>query len=124
MKYRKLVEKFLSQKSNQNNAKVAIALVAGLTAGAGISMLFAPETGSTTRKGIASKARNLGGAIRDSYASLINKITGSPEQHEVAVAPEVPHFTHAVTKKRKSDIKDLINEAHQNGHHTEQSIQE
>ncbi len=124
MKYRKLVEKFLSQKSNQNNTQVAIALVAGLAAGAVISMLFAPETGAATRKGIASKARNLGGALRDSYTSLRNKITNNSEEQDIAVAPEIPHFTHTVTKKRKSDIKELISEAHQNGHHAEQSIQE
>ena len=124
MKYRKLIEKVLSQRSSQNNTQVAIALVAGLAAGAVISMLFAPDKGATIRKGISSKARNLGGAIRDSYESLRNKITGSPEDQDVMIAPEVPHFTHNITKKRKSDIKELINEAHQNGHHTEQSIQE
>ena len=112
MKYVKLVEKLFSQKSNQNNAQVAIALVAGLAAGAVISILLAPDKGSSTRRGIANKARDLGGNLRDSYASLRGKLNGSQEEDHTDVAPEVPHFTHHVTKKRKSDIKDIISEAH------------
>jgi gas vesicle protein len=109
MKYRKLVGEFLSQRSNHSNAQVAIALVAGLTAGAVLSILFAPSKGSTTRNGIASKVRNL--------------LTGIHEE-ETAVVPEVPHFTHTVAKKRKSDIKTLVSEVHHNGKHTDQPIHE
>lgn len=121
MKYGKLVGKLLSHRSNQHNTQVAIALIAGLAAGAVISILLAPEKGSTLRGGIAEKAKDFGTGIRDSYSSLRNRVFGEDEQHP-EVAPEVPHFTHTVPKKRKSDIKDIITEAHQNAHPTEQSL--
>ena len=111
MRYKKLVEKLFSQNSN-NNAQVAIALVAGLAAGAVISILFAPEKGANTRQNIAKGSRDLGVRLRDSYTSLKDRISGYQEEENEAVAPEVPHFTHTVAKKRKSDIKDLISEAH------------
>ncbi len=112
MNYGKLIDKILSRRSNQNNTQIAVALVAGLAAGAVISILLAPDKGSATRKGIADGARKVGGNLRDSYTNLKSRIIGSQEQEEEAVAPEVPHFTHQVVKKRKSDIKDIISEAH------------
>ena len=124
MKYGKLVEKLLSQKSNQNNTQVVVALIAGLAAGAVISILLAPEKGSTTRNGIANRTRAFGSGISDSYASIKNKFFEDHEEQDSAVAPEVPHFTHTVPKKRKSDIKDLIDEGHHNGIQTEQSLNE
>ncbi len=114
MKYGKLVEKLLSQKSNQNNTQVAVALIAGLAAGAVISILLAPEKGSTTRKGIANRTRAFGSGIRDSYASIKSKFFENHEEQEPAVAPEVPHFTHKIPKKRKPGIKDLVSEANHN----------
>ena len=112
MNYGKLIDKILSRRSNQNNAQIAVALVAGLAAGAVISILLAPDKGSATRRGLANRTRNIGGSLRDSYTSLKNRIVGREEEEIEAVAPEVPHFTHHVVKKRKSDIKDLISEAH------------
>lgn len=109
MNYRKLAEKLFSQRSNHGNAPIAVALIAGLAAGAVISILFAPSKGSATRNTIAGKVRGFG-------------LFGGHEEQELAAAPEVPHFTHTVTKKRKSDIKDLISEAHNNGVHAEQSL--
>ncbi|MGF1923552.1 MAG: YtxH domain-containing protein [Bacteroidia bacterium] len=108
MKYGKLVEKFLSQKSGQHNTQIAVALVAGLAAGAVISILLAPSKGSTFRKGISSRVKDL--------------FSRDYEEQDEAVAPEVPHFTHIPVKKRKSDIKDLISEAHHQSVHTEQSL--
>lgn len=118
MNYGKLIDKILSKRSNQNNTQIAVALVAGLAAGAVISILLAPAKGSATRKGIADKARNVGGSLKDTYSSLKSRINGGKEEEEVPVAPEVPHFTHQVVKKRKSDIKDIISEAH----HTDSPI--
>jgi gas vesicle protein len=112
MKYGKLIEKIISRRSDQNNVQIVVALVAGIAAGAVISVLLAPDKGSATRKGLADRARNVGGSLRDSFTSLKSRIIGSQEEEDAAVAPEVPHFTHHVVKKRKSDIKDLISEAH------------
>jgi len=48
MKYGKIIEKLLTHKSN-NKAQIAVALVAGLAAGAVVSILFAPDNGAGTR---------------------------------------------------------------------------
>ncbi|RZL46952.1 MAG: YtxH domain-containing protein [Pedobacter sp.] len=121
MKYRKLISKVLTRKSN--NGYVAVALVAGLAAGAILSILFAPESGEDTRRIISDKAKGLGSAAKDKYTALRNKITGNDfEEHEEDVAPEVPHFVHKVPKKRKSDIKDIIHDSHTEEQNTEQQI--
>jgi len=117
----KLVERFLSHKSSSNNAQVAIALVAGLAAGAVISILFAPSKGSALRHNIADKAKDLSNGVKGSYLSYRDKILGSHPANAI-VEPEVPHFTHSVPKKRKSDIKDLISEAHGEPGQADQSL--
>lgn len=121
MKYGKLISKLT--KRSDNSGYVAVALVAGLAAGAILSILFAPESGEDTRRKISGKAKDLGDAARDKYTSLKNKITGNDfEEHAVDVAPEVPHFVHKVPKRRKSDIKDIVHDANAEAHHTEQPI--
>jgi len=113
MKYRKLIGKCLAHKSN-NNTQIALALVAGLAAGAIISVLFAPDSGSGTRGKIANKARNLRYGFQDKYNLLKEKVFGVEAIENDIVEHEVPHFKHSVTKKRKSDIKEVLEDAHQN----------
>lgn len=108
MKYGKILSKCFKQQSN--DGYVAVALVAGLAAGALLGILFAPERGTDTRKKIGDSARGVRDGVRDSYASLKNKIVGEVE--ELAPETEIPHFVRETTKRRKSDIKDLIDEAH------------
>jgi gas vesicle protein len=110
MKYNKLFARIFAQRTN-NNAQVAVALVAGLAAGAIISILFAPDKGSNIRRGISDQARGLGDGIRTKYSAIKNRAFGSTEMEE-SVEPEVPHFVKTTPKKRKSDIKDLIHEQH------------
>ncbi|MDQ7949242.1 MAG: YtxH domain-containing protein [Pedobacter sp.] len=118
MKYTKLLSKIFDNRSN-NNGQVAIALVAGLAAGAVLSILFAPDSGANVRKGIADQARGLGNGIKDGYGRLRDRVIGQQELEE-PIAAEVPHFTHKVTKRPKSAIKDIIHDAH--GQHTEQPL--
>ena len=110
MKYSKLLTKIFAKKSD-HTAQVVVAVAAGLAVGAVISILFAPKKGADTRNLIGDSATRFGSGIRDQYTSLKNRVIGNQEIEE-AVAPEVPHFTHKVPKKRKSDIKELIEEAH------------
>ncbi len=121
MKYGKIISKILNRRDN-NNGMVAVALVAGLAAGAVISILFAPESGTDTRRAIGDKAKGLGNGIRNSYDSLKDRVFGVDEVIEPAVATEVPHFVHTTQKRKKSDIKELINEFHNGEHHNEQPI--
>lgn len=117
MKYGKLMAKLFAQRSN-TNAQVAVALIAGLAAGAVISILFAPASGEDSRRRIADGARNLGDGVRNSYGSLMRKL--KREKHEeLAAETEVPHFVNApASKKRKSDIKDLVADAPLNEEHS------
>lgn len=119
MKYEKLISKYLKR---SNGTDVAVAVVAGLAVGAVISILFAPSTGYGTRTSLANKAKDLGNGLRDSYSTLMDKIVGVKNTEE-PVAEEMPHFVNKVNKKPKSNIKELINEMHQQDKpHTEQSI--
>ena len=121
MKYGKLISN-LTNRSN-NSGYVAVALVAGLAAGAILSILFAPESGEDTRKLIRDKAKGIGGNAKDKFAALKNKLSRNEfEEHEEDVAPEVPHFVNKVPKKRKSDIKEIIHEAHVENQNTEQAL--
>ncbi|MCZ4221741.1 YtxH domain-containing protein [Pedobacter rhodius] len=114
MKYRKLVGKYLTHKSN-NNAQVAIALVAGLAVGAIISVLFAPDSGEETRGKIAGSAKNLRYGFQDKYNLLKEKVFGVEAIENDIVEHEVPHFKHKVTKKAKSSVKEILESAHENG---------
>jgi len=114
MKYRKLIGKYLAHKSN-NNAQVALAVVAGLAAGAVISVLFAPDSGAGTRGKIASGAKNLRYGFQDKYNLLKEKVFGVEAIENDIVEQEVPHFKHKVAKKAKSDIKEILEHAHDNG---------
>jgi gas vesicle protein len=122
MKYGKIIGKILARKSN-NNAQVAVAIVAGLAAGAIISILFAPESGKDARKLINDKAKGLGNSAKDKFTALRNRIAGHDlEEHKDDVAPEVPHFVHTPAKKRKSDIRTIVHDSHVDDQHTKQSI--
>ena len=110
MKYGKLIKR-LTKKSD-HSGYVAVALVAGLAAGTVLSLLFAPEKGAETRKLIGEKAKGLLQNTKDTYTSLKDKIMGAYPELEDEVAPEIPHFVNTVPKKRKSDIADIIHEAH------------
>lgn len=120
MKYGKLISKLT--KRTDNSGYVAVALVAGLAAGAVISLLFAPEAGADTRRMIGEKAKDLSDSAKDKYASLKNKITRAHVELEDEVAPEVPHFVKTLPKKRKSDIADIVHEANMQQSNTEQAI--
>jgi gas vesicle protein len=114
MKYNKLIAKYLA-KNSHNNAQIAIALVAGLAAGAVISILFAPDSGSGTRGKIAGKTRDLKYGLQDRYSALRAKVFGIEAIEEDIVEHEVPHFKHNAPKRKKSNIQEILEEAHQNG---------
>lgn len=110
MKYRKLIGKYLEHESD-NSAKIALALVAGLAAGAVISILFAPDSGAGTRGKIVGGAKNLRYGFQDKYNLLKEKVFGVEAIEEDITGHEVPHFKHKVAKKRK----EILEDAHENG---------
>ncbi|MCZ4242409.1 YtxH domain-containing protein [Pedobacter punctiformis] len=114
MKYGKMLTKHLIKRSD-NNVQIAMALVAGLAAGAIISVLFAPDSGTGTREKIADKAKGLKYNFQDRYEALRKKVFGTAAVEEDIVEHEVPHFKHTRAPKRKSDVEEILENAHQNG---------
>lgn len=59
-----------------DNTKVAVALLAGLAAGAALGILFAPDKGSETRDKLSESLANLGDSIKETAAAEIDKLVG------------------------------------------------
>jgi gas vesicle protein len=95
MKTEKLIRSvFASESSGRTNG--VIALIAGLAAGAVLGILFAPESGESARNKIRDAAGRLFGA----------------EQQEDQHAEAIRSTQHNTLKRPRSDIKNLIHEAH------------
>ncbi|ADY53321.1 hypothetical protein Pedsa_2780 [Pseudopedobacter saltans DSM 12145] len=62
------------------NTKTAIALLAGLAAGAALGLLFAPEKGSDTRDKLSDSLKNLGDSIREKAAEEIDNLSELKEK--------------------------------------------
>ena len=62
------------------NTKTAIALLAGLAAGAALGLLFAPEKGSDTRDKLADSLKDLGDSIREKAAEEIDNLSDLKER--------------------------------------------
>lgn len=58
-----------------DNSKIAVALLAGLAAGAALGLLFAPEKGSETRDKLSESLKNLGDSIKEKAADEIDNLT-------------------------------------------------
>jgi len=59
-----------------DNTKVAVALLAGLAAGAALGILFAPDKGNETRDKLTESLKNLGESIKDTAAAEIDNLVG------------------------------------------------
>jgi gas vesicle protein len=124
MNYNKLMARTFARRADKST-QLAFALIAGIAAGAVMAVLFAPKSGKDVRKGITDGVMGLGQGAKDIYASLRSKINGENAEHTRNGAmqdQENGYGNRAAVKKPKSDIKDLIHEAHANGTHTEQSL--
>jgi len=63
-----------------DNTKTAIALLAGLAAGAALGLLFAPEKGTDTRDKLSESLKNLGDSIKEKAAEEIDSLTELKEK--------------------------------------------
>lgn len=104
MKTDKLIKEFFAPQSVGTTEKL-IGLAAGLAAGVVLGVLFAPGSGRSLRERIITAATEL--------------IKGKVEE-ELAVETETS--VQGTKKKPKSDIKELIHQAHVAASHTEQEI--
>jgi gas vesicle protein len=58
-----------------SSGKVALALLAGIAAGAALGVLFAPAKGSETRKGLTGKGEELKESIKDKFNEFLDDIS-------------------------------------------------
>lgn len=85
-----------------DNGKVAVALLAGLAAGAVLGLLFAPEKGSETRDRVNESLADLGDAIRERAEEQFDQLQDLKEKLVAAVKVKV--------SKAESAIDDEIEE--------------
>lgn len=81
MNYKKLINKGLSDFSGRSGDKSAaiIGLLAGLAVGAVLGVLFAPESGKTTRERLSDKALGLADNVKDGLHSLKDTVSNGRE---------------------------------------------
>jgi len=63
-----------------NSGKVLLGILAGITAGALIGILFAPDKGSVTRKVIYKKGDEYAEELKDKFNDLVETITQKYEE--------------------------------------------
>jgi len=59
-----------------DGTKIAIALLAGIAAGAALGILFAPDKGAETRDKLSESLSNLGESIKETAAAEIDRLAG------------------------------------------------
>ncbi|WP_345949765.1 MULTISPECIES: YtxH domain-containing protein [unclassified Mucilaginibacter] len=69
-----LTSKFKKDEGMGDGAKVALALLAGLAAGAAIGILFAPSKGTETRDKLSESLSNLSDSIKETAAAEIDRL--------------------------------------------------
>ena len=120
MNYGKQLKKMINC-SGDNTAMVGVALIGGLAVGAALAVLFAPKKGSDLREGISDSGRQLGGTVAELMEAIRAKFGGSEgTEPELEHSDEQVDHTSTPPKKPKSDIGELIHEAHKAGHSPEQ----
>lgn len=102
---RKLVNRFT--KKNDNSLAITVALLAGATLGAAISLLLAPKTGQETREIISDKAKSLASGAKDRYQAMRSKVRSEAED----LADTAKDKYETVKDKASNGIEELTDEA-------------
>ena len=60
----------------KDDAKLIVALLAGIAAGAALGILFAPESGTETRDKLSDSLKKLSDSIKETAANEIENLVG------------------------------------------------
>jgi len=112
MNYSKHLRKILNHKGDRANL-VGVALISGIAVGAALAVLFAPKKGKELRKSISDASGKAGGSLADLMNAIKAKFGGAQEvEHETDHDENAAHARPG-QKKPKSDIGELLHQAHQ-----------
>lgn len=78
-----------------NNGKILLGVLAGVAAGATLGILFAPDSGTNTRKKIMKKGEDYAGNLKDQY----NHLTESLSEELDGFKEEINHLVSSGKEK-------------------------
>ncbi len=89
--------------------KVLLGLLAGVTTGALIGILFAPDKGTNTRKKISKKGENYVEGLKSKFDDFLQSVT---DQYESAKddADDLIAKGKSKAQEVRSDVKHVVNE--------------
>jgi gas vesicle protein len=88
-------------KKDTSDAKVVIALLAGLAAGAALGILFAPDKGAETRDKITDSLGNLSDTIKETAAAELDRLTDLKER----VVGNIKHKINGTEEEYQDDLE-------------------
>jgi len=98
--HKKMKRKPLKNQS-MNTGKILIGVLFGVAAGAALGMLFAPESGENTRKGLTKKGKDYLDELDNKYEDLLDSLTN--------MFAEAKAETSAYVSKAESKASDYKN---------------
>jgi gas vesicle protein len=88
-------------------SKTLLGFIAGISAGAILGVLFAPDKGSSTRDKIAQKTNDLGDSVKESFGDFIDNLKNS-----VSKTKEQAEDTYDNAKNNlKSKVQESFNQS-------------
>lgn len=90
-----------------SNSKILVGFMAGAAVGALAGILFAPDSGSNTRKKISNKTSDLTDSVKNSFGDFIDSV----KQTYSGAKEEVEEFSNKSRAKLdgvKSDMKNAL----------------
>ncbi len=102
MNYRKMIARKLHGEEENHMGSIALALLAGATIGAAITLLLAPKSGAETRTLICDRTK----ALADGVKSKLGMACDKAEEELSEVADQAKQTYKSARKRVKKSIED------------------